>query len=71
MAVVAAVLHPFRRVAVHIGEAELIGRKRSHGCNASSPAGETRRYEDNVIDLLLDNAERIWRGEQTLRNQIV
>jgi D-2-hydroxyacid dehydrogenase (NADP+) len=34
-------------------------------------AGETRRYEDNVIDLLLDNVERIWRGESTLRNQVI
>ena len=34
-------------------------------------AGETRRYEDNVIDLLLENVERIWRGETLLRNHIV
>ena len=34
-------------------------------------AGETRRYEDNVIDVLLDNVERIWRGESTLRNQVI
>jgi phosphoglycerate dehydrogenase-like enzyme len=34
-------------------------------------AGETRRYEDNVIDILRDNLERLWRGEATLRNQIV
>ena len=34
-------------------------------------AGETRRYEDNVIDLLLENLERIWRGETQLRNHIV
>jgi D-2-hydroxyacid dehydrogenase (NADP+) len=34
-------------------------------------AGETRRYEDNVIDLLLENLERLWRGETALRNQIV
>jgi len=34
-------------------------------------AGETRRYEDNVIDLLLENVDRIWRGEATLRNQVV
>ena len=34
-------------------------------------AGETRRYEDNVIDLLLENLERLWRGESALRNQIV
>ena len=34
-------------------------------------AGETRRYEDNVIDLLLENLERQWRGEQELRNGIV
>ncbi|MGO8866392.1 MAG: D-2-hydroxyacid dehydrogenase [Alphaproteobacteria bacterium] len=34
-------------------------------------AGETRRYEENVIDLLLENLDRLWRGEATLRNQIV
>jgi D-2-hydroxyacid dehydrogenase (NADP+) len=34
-------------------------------------AGETRRYEDNVIDLLLENLERLWRGETALRNQFV
>jgi D-2-hydroxyacid dehydrogenase (NADP+) len=34
-------------------------------------AGETRRYEDNVIDLLLENLERLWRGETLLRNHIV
>ena len=34
-------------------------------------AGETRRYEDNVIDLLLENLDRLWRGEAVLRNQFV
>jgi phosphoglycerate dehydrogenase-like enzyme len=34
-------------------------------------AGETRRYEDNVIEILHDNLERLWRGESELRNQIV
>ena len=34
-------------------------------------AGETRRYEDNVIDLLLDNLDRQWRAEPALRNQVV
>jgi D-2-hydroxyacid dehydrogenase (NADP+) len=34
-------------------------------------AGETRRYEDNVIDLLLDNLDRLWRGEPALRNEVV
>jgi D-2-hydroxyacid dehydrogenase (NADP+) len=34
-------------------------------------AGETRRYEDNVIDLLLENLERLWRGESALKNQVV
>jgi phosphoglycerate dehydrogenase-like enzyme len=33
-------------------------------------AGETRQYEDNVIDLLLDNLDRQWRGEP-LKNGIV
>ena len=34
-------------------------------------AGETRRYEDNVIDILLENLDRLWRGETTLRNGVV
>jgi len=33
--------------------------------------GETRRYEENVIDILLENIERLWRGEAQLVNQIV
>ena len=34
-------------------------------------AGETRRYEDNVVDVLLENLGRLWRGEEPLRNQVV
>lgn len=34
-------------------------------------AGETRKYEDNVIDLLLENLDRQWRGVRTLKNEIV
>jgi phosphoglycerate dehydrogenase-like enzyme len=34
-------------------------------------AGETRKYEDNVIDLLLENLDRLWRGETELKNGIV
>ncbi|MEO8715431.1 MAG: D-2-hydroxyacid dehydrogenase, partial [Acetobacteraceae bacterium] len=34
-------------------------------------AGETRAYEDNVIDILLENVDRLWRGEAALRNQVV
>ncbi len=34
-------------------------------------AGETRRYEDNVLDILIENLDRLWRRETTLRNQIV
>jgi D-2-hydroxyacid dehydrogenase (NADP+) len=34
-------------------------------------AGETRRYEENVIDILLENLERLWAGETELRNGIV
>lgn len=34
-------------------------------------AGETRRYEENVVDILLENLDRQWRGEPQLRNQIV
>jgi len=34
-------------------------------------AGETRRYEDNVVDLLLENLGRMWRGGSALKNQFV
>ena len=34
-------------------------------------AGETRRYEDNVIEILRDNLGRLRRGEEPLRNQVV
>ena len=34
-------------------------------------AGETRAYEDNVIDILLENLDRLWRGEKTLQNQVL
>jgi phosphoglycerate dehydrogenase-like enzyme len=34
-------------------------------------AGETRRYEDNVLEILQENLARLARGETALRNQIV
>jgi D-2-hydroxyacid dehydrogenase (NADP+) len=34
-------------------------------------AGETRRYEDNVVDLLLANLDRLWAGQASLMNGIV
>jgi phosphoglycerate dehydrogenase-like enzyme len=34
-------------------------------------AGETQAYEDRVIDLLLANLDRLWRGEPALVNQVV
>jgi D-2-hydroxyacid dehydrogenase (NADP+) len=34
-------------------------------------AGETRRYEENVIDILLENLERLWRGESRLLNEVI
>jgi phosphoglycerate dehydrogenase-like enzyme len=34
-------------------------------------AGETGRYEANVIDILEENLGRLWRGEAELKNQIV
>ncbi len=34
-------------------------------------AGETRRYEENVLDILLENLDRLERGETELRNQVV
>ena len=33
--------------------------------------GETTRYEANTIEILLENLDRLWRGEDLLRNQIV
>jgi D-2-hydroxyacid dehydrogenase (NADP+) len=34
-------------------------------------AGETRRYEDNVLDIMMENIGRLERGEDELLNQIV
>lgn len=34
-------------------------------------AGETRKYEENLHDILLENLERLWRGERELRNQVI
>jgi len=34
-------------------------------------AGETRHYEDNVIEILRDNLGRLWRSESQLRNQVI
>jgi D-2-hydroxyacid dehydrogenase (NADP+) len=34
-------------------------------------AGETRAYEDNVIDILVENLDRLGRGEKILRNQVL
>jgi phosphoglycerate dehydrogenase-like enzyme len=33
--------------------------------------GETTRYEANVIEIMMENLDRLWRGEPVLRNQIV
>ena len=34
-------------------------------------AGETQAYEENVLDILLDNLDSLWRGEMKLHNQII
>ena len=34
-------------------------------------AGETQAYEENVLDILLDNLNRLCRGEMELHNQII
>ena len=33
--------------------------------------GETRLYEDNVLDILVENIKRLENGDETLMNQIV
>jgi phosphoglycerate dehydrogenase-like enzyme len=33
--------------------------------------GETRSYETSIIDLMMENLERLWRGETALKNQVV
>lgn len=33
--------------------------------------GETRSYEDNVVEVLMENLNRLWRGDTALRNQVV
>ena len=35
------------------------------------PAGETRRYEENVIDILLENLQRLGQGQSELYNGVV
>ena len=34
-------------------------------------AGETQAYEANIIDLLLEKLDRMWRGDSALRNGVV
>jgi D-2-hydroxyacid dehydrogenase (NADP+) len=34
-------------------------------------AGETQRYEDNVLDILEENLQRLWRADASLKNQVV
>ena len=34
-------------------------------------AGETGAYEDNVVDIGIENLERLWKGDQVLRNQVL
>jgi phosphoglycerate dehydrogenase-like enzyme len=34
-------------------------------------AGETRRYEDNVLAIMQENLARLWRGQTELLNQVV
>ena len=34
-------------------------------------AGETRKYEDNVVDILIENVRRLQRGDDALVNRIV
>ena len=33
--------------------------------------GETCMYEENLVDILLENLNRLWRGETELQNQVV
>lgn len=33
--------------------------------------GETQAYEDNVIDVSMDNLDRLWRGQSALKNEVV
>ena len=33
--------------------------------------GETRRYEDNVVDILMDNLNRLSQGKEQLYNQVI
>ena len=34
-------------------------------------AGDTQLYEDNVVDILIENLDRLWRGETSLRNGVI
>ena len=42
-----------------------------NGNHKGNCGGETQSYEDNVIDILLENLARQWRGERALVNGVV
>ena len=42
-----------------------------HAIITPHTGGETRAYEDRVAAILVENLERLWRGEETLLRQIV
>jgi len=33
--------------------------------------GETRRFEDNILDLLMENLGRLWADDTVLKNEVV
>ena len=33
--------------------------------------GETQMYEENLVDILIDNLDRLMRGVDALRNQVL
>jgi phosphoglycerate dehydrogenase-like enzyme len=33
--------------------------------------GETQQYEERVVAILVENLERLWRGERPLLNQLI
>ena len=42
-----------------------------HVLTTPHTAGETCRYEDNVLAIMQENLARLWRGETELLNQVV
>jgi hypothetical protein len=46
-------------------------RRPSRDSRSGDTAGETCRYEDDVLAIMQENIARLWQGENELLNQVI